>query len=125
MRIGLRCPVSTLPRPVRGLMRGYLTASLAQVATAPQAGAASQQHEQEHGRGRVLPPHRCPALAAGRAQVFVFEALPELAARRRSVGMQAIPKQRIERRFIMRGQLQAGPQVVGRRRSVAVEFLPE
>jgi hypothetical protein len=75
-----------------------------------------------------LPPGRYPPPAGLRAQVLIFEALPQLAPGRRGVGVQARPKQGVER--LGRGghglrarQLQAGPQVVGGRRGMAVESL--
>ena len=70
------------------LTSGYVTTPhFAERETQPEAGPAGQQQDEHGGRHGQRPPRGGAALTG--AQVFVFEAFPELAVRGRGVGGEA------------------------------------
>jgi len=99
-------------------MRGGSSYTTAARAAAPQQAAPSQQEPEQHRRGRVVPLDYYPAAARLRVEVLIFQALPELAAGRRSVRGQPRAKLRIE--VLVGSQcVEAALQLVAGRRGMA------
>lgn len=103
---------------------GYRAASRGLPPAAAPQRAAYQRKQQNGGSGK-LPPGYYPPPARLRAQVLVFEALPQLAPGRRGVAAQPVLEGGIRGVGISLGQCQTRPQVGGGRRGVAVELLAE